>query len=201
MPQPSTAAHRCRVGASKVPGLEQGQTCLLWSVRLGQRWGQRHQSCSSSSAKPSSCARVWAGRHRSTGTGRYCLAALLTCILRSFITSDRWQEMRLPLQMLIILRAVNNISGQLAHYLRGERPIRFALAGGGKKLKGRKPTGREMHGSAWLCLFCVSLGQREMLAASCLTGADVPLGTSSTWPSPLKSMEFDFLVPGLAFFV
>ena len=46
-----------------------------------------------------------------------------------------------------------------------------------------------------------SLGRREMLAASWLTVADVPLGTSSTWPSPLKLMELDFLVPGLAFFI
>lgn len=39
-----------------------------------------------------------------------------------------------------------------------------------------------------------------MLAASWLTVADVPLGTSPAWPSPLKSMEFDLPVPGLALF-
>lgn len=39
-----------------------------------------------------------------------------------------------------------------------------------------------------------------MLAASWLMGADVPLGTSPAWPGPLKSMDCDLLVPGLASF-
>lgn len=61
--------------------------------------------------------------------------------------------------MLIILRAVNNISGQLVHRLRCKRPISFALAEGrGQEIK-RKETHRE--GDAWLCLFCMSLGQRD----------------------------------------
>ena len=107
----------CARGGSSLPHRCPSLPCLSQqSARSGMRpnlsplvgqagtaVGRWHQSCPFSKAKPGSCTRIWAGRHRSTGTGRYCLAALLTFILRSFITSDRWQEMRVPLQMLIIL--------------------------------------------------------------------------------------------------
>lgn len=101
---------------------------------------------------------------------RNCLAASFTCILRSFSTSDGRQEMRLPLQMLIILRAVNNVSVQLELHLRCKDPSALPFLGG-KRFKGRKATGREVRGSAWLCLFCVSLSPREVLAAPRLTVA------------------------------
>ena len=76
---------------------------------------------------------------QSTRTGRCCPASSLTHILCSFITSDRWQEMSLPLQMLIISGAVNNVSQQLAHSLGCERSIHFALARGKKGKEGNPP--------------------------------------------------------------
>lgn len=47
-----------------------------------------------------------------------------------------------------------------------------------------------MQGSAWPCLFHVFLGQGD---AGSILMPDVPLGTSSTWHSLLKSMDLDFL--------
>lgn len=152
--------------------LRAGVCSLHCSVGLGWWWDRGHRRCCPScEAKPSSSTRL-RGRERSTGTGRCCLASL-TRILWSFITSDRWQEMSLPLQMLIISRAVNNVSRQLAHQLRCERPSSFALA------RGQKVKRKESHGEGdpWVCLALHAPSPGGCWRTSWPAVAHLPLGT------------------------